>query len=121
VKEGAGDGFIEGAKLQDFSQVIGSVFKDEGRASFRTVCFLVGSFFNALVELDDVGMVEFCEYGWLFFEDAVEDLLRVGIALGGELDGVELTILWGQLNSEWIYSYLPKVPSPSTWIIWYFS
>lgn len=100
VEERTGDGFVEGAELQDLAQVVGSVLEYQTWTVFSLPCFLVNSVLDALVEFDDMGMLQFREDAGLLLKDRGKHLLRVCVVLGGKLDGIELPVKGSQFDSN---------------------
>lgn len=99
VEERPRDGLVERAELQDLAQVVRSVLEHQPRTGFRLSRLLVGCVLDALVEFDDVRVVELSEYAGLLLEDGGEHLRGVGVVLGGKLDGIQLPVAGGQFDS----------------------
>lgn len=64
-------------------------------------------------------MSEFLDNQCFFLEDISQHCIGIRVAACGEFDGEECVVLAGQLHSAWKGKYLPKVPSPSVYRIWY--
>lgn len=70
----------------------------------------------------DIVMGELLEYVGFPLEDLLHELLRVGLALMRKLNRIVLPIFGCQHDSAYISTwYLPKDPSPSSWMISYLS
>jgi hypothetical protein len=100
AEERAGDGLREGSQLQDFAEVVGSIFKNQPISGFLNSFLAVDAVGDGIVESDDVGMGKFLQNGGLLFKNARQNLFGVGIVLGGKLDGKIPAVIRGQFDSK---------------------
>lgn len=121
MEESASDGLIEGTELQNLSQIMRGILKDESSSGLLLAFLPVDTLLNGIIEFNDVGMAEFLENGGLLVEDVAEELLRISMVLGGELDGKVASVVGCEFDPEWMDAYLPKVPSPRVSMMLYLS
>lgn len=115
------NGLVQRTELQDLAEVVRRVLKHQPRTIFSLPRLLVNAVLDALVKLDDMRMLQLRQNTGLLLEDGAQHLRGVCVILGRKLDGIELSVKRSQLDSNYLSSYLPKVPSPKVSMIWYLS
>lgn len=97
-EKGSADGFAQGSQLNDFSQTMGSVLKDQSSPNLIPSIFQVMALPDGLNNPDDVGMRQLIKDFRFLFEDVGEHLGRVGIVSGGKFYGVVVSLPGGEFH-----------------------
>lgn len=100
MEESPCNGLVQRTELQDLAEVVRRVLKHQPRSVLSLPRLLVDTILDALMELDDMRMLQLSQNTGLLLEDGAQHLRRVCVILGGKLDGIELPVKRSQLDSN---------------------